>query len=200
MGLESSKGDYTDLNMVPRATRSSVVSTFFALVLAQGRAYGRAGNITSACVCPVADAKPAAWQADSDHPEWPVGQSATEMTAAFTKNTCPSSPPDPLRTSLTLGNGTAPSLTNATRTVQTITLTISVGQTTILDLAMPVLLVVLLPRAHHPTKNHHAMDPNDRHDSGHLHQVFGQDDLSEIPGPADDRGVETTSASFILCL
>merc|ERR1712185_699296 len=58
----------------------------------------------------------------------------------------------------------------------------------------------ILPRAHHPTKNHHAMDPNDRHDSGHLHQVFGQNDLSEIPGPADDRGVETTSASFILCL
>ena len=86
MGLESSKGDYTDFNMVPHATRSSVVSTFFALVLTQGRAYGRADNITSACVCPVAAAKPAAWQADPDHPEWPVGQSATEMTAAFTEN------------------------------------------------------------------------------------------------------------------
>ena len=144
MGLENSKGDYTDSNMVPHATRSSIVSTLFALVCSQEWSHARADNITSACVCPVAAAKPAAWQADPDHPEWPFGQSATEMTAAFTKNAGPSSPPDPLRTSLTLGNGTAPSLTNATRTVQAITLTISVGQTTILDLAMPVLLVVLL--------------------------------------------------------
>jgi hypothetical protein len=144
VGLESSKGDYTDLNMVPRATRSSVVSTFFALVCTQERAYAVAHNISPACVCPAASARPAAREADSHHPNWPFGQSSTEVTAAFTENVCPLSPPRSLQTSLPLGNGTAPSLTNATRTVQAITLTISVGQTTILDLAMPVLLVVLL--------------------------------------------------------
>ena len=144
MGLESSKGDYTDFNMVPHATRSSVVSTFFALVCTQERAYAVAHNISPACVCPAASARPAAREADSHHPNWPFGQSSTEVTAAFTENVCPLSPPRSLQTSLPLGNGTAPSLTNATRTVQAITLTISVGQTTILDLAMPVLLVVLL--------------------------------------------------------
>ena len=84
MGLESSKGDYTDFNWYPARTRSSIVSTLFGLVCTQEWSHARAVNITSACVCPVAAAKPAAWQADPDHPEWPVGQSATEMTAAFT--------------------------------------------------------------------------------------------------------------------